>query len=318
MFEHILSLIQTYDRIIIHRHKNPDGDAIGSQVGLKHLILENYPQKEVYCVGDDPRRYAFVADSRPDEIPDALYDGALAIILDLSAPELVSDERYKLAKETARIDHHIFIAPIADAEVVDTDYESCCGLITELAIEAGWRMPDIAATALYTGMVTDSGRFRYDSVHAGTHRRASFLLRNPIDTGAIFRELYADTLASVQLRASFTMKIKTYGEHIAYIYTTYEEFLATGETAFNISRGMVGTMGDLSGIDIWANFTETEDGVLCELRSSRYNINPIAVKYGGGGHAKASGASLKDRDGAMAMLADLASLIQKEKEHEKL
>lgn len=314
MFEKIRARIAQYDKIIIYRHKNPDGDAIGSQVGLKHLILENYPHKTVYCVGDEPRRYAFIKDSAPDVITDKEYEGALAVILDLSAPELITDDRYKLAAEAVRIDHHIFIAPIAEDEVIDTDYESCCSLITELAMEAGWVMPDIAAEALYTGMVTDSGRFRYDSVSAGTFRRAAYLMQNKIDTTAIFGELYADDLSSVQLRASFVAKIRLYAEHIAYIYTTYEEFLATGETAFNISRGMVGTMSDLRGIDIWANFTETVDGVLCELRSSRYNINPIAVKYGGGGHAKASGATLKSREDAMAMLEDLEALIQKENE----
>ena len=68
---------------------------------------------------------------------------------------------------------------------------------------------------------------------------------------------------------------------------------------------MVNTMADIKGVDIWVNFTETEQGVLCEIRSNRYNINPIAVKYGGGGHQKASGATVADRDTAMAMLADL-------------
>ncbi len=312
MFEQILSLLNKYDRIIIHRHKNPDGDAIGSQVGLKHLILENLSGKEVYCVGDDPKRYSFIEDSTPDDIPDELYSGALAVILDLSAPELISDDRYKLAAATARIDHHIFIAPIADAEVINTNYESCCGLITELCIEAGWHMPQIAAKALYTGTVTDSGRFRYDSTDSDTFRRVSFLMKEKLDTTSIFSELYADNLASLQLRAAFTLKIKTLPSRIAYIYTTLEEFLKTGESAFTISRGMVGTMSDIRGIDIWANFTETEAGVLCELRSSRYNINPIAVKYGGGGHAKASGATLKNRDEAMLLLSDLEDLIKSE------
>ena len=78
---------------------------------------------------------------------------------------------------------------------------------------------------------------------------------------------------------------------------------------FSISRGMVGTMSDIRGVDIWANFTETENGVLCELRSSKYNINPIAVKYGGGGHAKASGATVKNREEVMAMLQDLEQLL---------
>ncbi len=309
MFEKIVKLIEKYDKIIIYRHKNPDGDAIGSQTGLKHLILENYKNKEVYCPGDDPRRYAFMEDSAPDEVKDGLFADALVIILDLSAPELLTDTRYTLAAATARIDHHIFIAPIAEEEVINTDYESCCGLITEMAIESGWKMPYIAVKALYTGTVTDSGRFRYDSVNSGTFRRVSFLMESKIDTGSIFSNLYSDNLASVQLRASFTMKIKTYKDRLAYIYTAKDEFIATGESAFNISRGMVGTMSDLKGIDIWANFTETEEGILCELRSSKYNINPVAVKYGGGGHAKASGATLKTKEEAEAMLSDLAELL---------
>jgi len=66
----------------------------------------------------------------------------------------------------------------------------------------------------------------------------------------------------------------------------------------------------LKGVDIWVNFTETEQGVLCELRSGKYNINPIAVKYGGGGHQKASGATVKDRNEAMQMLADLDRMME--------
>ncbi len=71
---------------------------------------------------------------------------------------------------------------------------------------------------------------------------------------------------------------------------------------------MVNIMSDIKGIDIWVNFTEKDDFVLCELRSSRYNINPVAVKYGGGGHKKASGADVKDFAMAMEMLADLKAL----------
>ena len=69
-------------------------------------------------------------------------------------------------------------------------------------------------------------------------------------------------------------------------------------------------MSDIRGVDIWVNFTETDSGVLCELRSSKYNINQIAVKYGGGGHLKASGATLKDRAEAEAMLSDLIALTK--------
>ena len=69
-------------------------------------------------------------------------------------------------------------------------------------------------------------------------------------------------------------------------------------------------MGDIRGVDIWVNFTEAEEGVLCEIRSSKYNINPIAVKYGGGGHEKASGATVPDRETAMRMLQDLDDMLK--------
>ncbi len=308
MFEAILEKIRTYDRIILHRHSNPDGDAIGSQVGLKHILNVNFPEKEVYAVGDPAKRYSFMADSVMDELPDEAWQGALAIILDCSAKALISDDRYTLAEATARIDHHIFCEAIADTEVTDTSYESCCGLIAEFARECSLRLNPIAATSLFTGMVTDSGRFRYDSTSSQTFRLAAYLMEQPIDTNEIYRNLYADDLAQKQLRAHFTTKIQVTPKNVAYIYTTQEEMKALNADTFTVSRGMVGTMADTKGIDIWVNFTETESGVLCELRSSRYNINPIAVKYGGGGHAKASGATVKDRETALAMLADLDQL----------
>ena len=108
MFEQILQTVKSYDRIIIHRHNNPDGDALGSQIGLKHILKENFPEKEILVVGDATRRYSFMDDSVMDTVPDEAYTGALAVILDTSAKALISDDRYTLADRTVRIDHHIF------------------------------------------------------------------------------------------------------------------------------------------------------------------------------------------------------------------
>ena len=308
MFEQVLQAIREYDTIIIHRHSRPDGDALGSQLGLKHLILENFPEKQVYAVGDDPRFFGFMEGSVMDTVADDMYAGALAIVLDSGASHLISDDRYKLAAKTVRIDHHIFVDKLADIEVIDTSFESCCGMIAELAFESGLRLNPLAAKSMYTGMVTDSGRFRYDGTTARTFRLASFLMEQKFDTNELFRGLYADDLSSKQLKAKFLLKIQVTQEGVAYIYTTAEEFQELNTDVFTISRGMTNTMADIRGVDIWVNFTETEKGVLCEIRSSRYNINPIAVKYGGGGHAKASGATVADRETAMAMLSDLNAI----------
>ena len=313
MFESIIALIEQYDKIIIHRHTKPDGDAMGSQIGLKKLIEANYPDKKVLCVGDGAGRYAFVQKDAPDTVSDEDFHGALAIILDTSAKALISDNRYETADATARIDHHIFCEKIAQTEVTDTSFESCCSLITALAMEAGWSMTREAATALYTGMVTDSGRFRYDSTTPETLRRAAFLLEAGIDTQDIYRNLYSDDFSYIRLRASFVLKVKFTENNVAYIYTTAQEAEECGVDTFTISRGMVGVMGEIRGVDIWVTFTETEQGVLCELRSSRYNVNPVAVKYGGGGHEKASGATVADRESAMLMLADLDKIAEENK-----
>lgn len=312
MFEQILELIRTYPRIILHRHKNPDGDALGSQMGLYQMLRDTFPEKEIYTVGDLTPRYTFMLNRPMDEIDDSLYAGALAIVLDTSAKSLISDERYALADATARIDHHIFVEQICETEVTDTSFESCCGLVTALAMEGGFTVSPVAAKALYTGMITDSGRFRYDSTSAQTFRMASFLMERRFDTADIYRNLYADELPYIKLRAKFTLKIQTTPERVAYIYTTREEAATYNADSFTLSRGMVNVMAEIRGIDTWVNFTEADSGVLCEIRSNRYNINPIAVKYGGGGHQKASGATLKDRDEAMHLLADLCKLSEVE------
>lgn len=311
MFKELLETIKKYDTIIIHRHTNPDGDALGSQIGLLHIIKANFPEKKVYAVGDMTKRYEFITESSPlNEITDDLYKNALAIVLDTSASSLISDDRYKTAKATARMDHHIFCEKICDVEVTDTSYESCCGLITDFAIACGLKIPVEGAKALFTGMVTDSGRFRYDSTTSQTFRLASRLLEEKFDTNEIYSKLYQDDYEHVLLRAKFILKIRFTDDGVAYIYTDKEEFESYGVSAFTISRGMVGTMSDLRGVDAWVNFTETSDGVLTEIRSSKYNINPVAVKYGGGGHQKASGATLKNREEAMLLLEDLNEIVR--------
>ncbi len=312
MFHKILQTIQKYDTIIIHRHKTPDGDALGSQIGLKALLKENFPEKSVYAVGDGAGRFAFMDGSIMDEIPDETYQGALAIILDCGSSHLISDERYKNAAATIRFDHHLYCEKIADEEVVETSYESCAGLVTAFGLAVGLQFSPVSAKAFYTGMVTDSGRFRYDSTSSETFRVASELLKTKFNLNEVYGGLYADDFRMVKLRAQFVLKIQFTDAGVAYIYTTKEELPTYGVDTFTISRGMVGTMSDLRGVDIWVKFTEDGEKVLVAIRPSKYNINPVAVKYGGGGHAKASGAAVKDRETAMALLADLTKIARGE------
>jgi len=309
VFQELLQTIRSHDTIIIHRHYRPDGDALGSQIGLMHLIRHNFPEKTVFIVGDDAGYLSFMPGAVMDPVADEAYSNALAIVLDTSSPQLISDDRWRSAKATARMDHHIYQGKFTDVEVIGQDYESCCGLVAQFALDCGLALNADAARALYTGMVTDSGRFRYDGTNARTCRLAAFLREQAFSTEEIFRGLYSETVENKQLRAKFVLKIQLTEKNVAYTYTTREEVRQLGIDTFTASRGMVNVMADLKGVDLWVNFTETDEGILCELRSSGRNINPVAVKYGGGGHAKASGATVPDRGTAMKMLEDLNNLM---------
>lgn len=311
MISKAFDAIKNHDVIIIHRHSNPDGDAMGSQLGLKHVLQTNFPDKKIYAVGDSAGRFSFMEDSVMDEISDEFYEGALAIVLDTSAKSLISDDRYTLAEQTLRIDHHIFVEDIADIDIDDTSFESCCGLVTYLVREWGLEVDSKAAKALYTGIVTDSGRFYYDSTSPRTFDLASFLLSKGFNPAEIYSNLYVDTYENVRKRAEFVLSIKFSKNNVAYSYSDKECVAKLGMEAQSVSRGFVNTMGDLKGVDAWVNFTECEQGVLCEIRSKNLNINQIAVAHGGGGHLKASGATLKDRQEAMQVLDELDALVEK-------
>ena len=189
MFEEMLRIMQAYDTIVIHRHSNPDGDALGSQIGLKHLLQDNYPGKIVYMTGDEAGMYAFMKDSVMDTVEDSVFPQALSVILDTSGKTLINDGRYEKAEATARIDHHLYLGQIAQTEVIDSSFESCCGLIAQMAVECHWKVSDLAAESLYIGMVTDSGRFRYDSTSARTFRLAAMLMEHDFDMRSIVRSM---------------------------------------------------------------------------------------------------------------------------------
>ena len=308
----ILNKIKEYDTIFLFRHIRNDGDCVGATKGMKAILQASFPEKKIYLIDNDCSAYLSFLGPEDEEVDEACYAGALAIVLDTGTQNRISNKNFALCKELIKIDHHIPVDNYGDLNWVEEERSSACEMVVDFydTFRDQLQLTKEAALYLYTGMVTDSGRFRYDSTSAQTFRLASFLMEQEFDTNEIFGKLYADDLGRVQMKAKFILKIQLTENRVAYIYTTREEMEELKADTFSISRGMVGTMSDIKGVDIWVNFTETERGVLCELRSSRFNINPVAVKYGGGGHAKASGATVRDRAEAMAMLADLDATME--------
>ena len=311
MFYKIYNKIKEYDTIIIHRHCRPDGDALGSQIGLKEAILATFPTKCVKVVGDMIERYSWLG--KMDEIEDELYNNALVIVCDCGAEKLISDERYNKGKYLIKIDHHIPQGEYGDLAYVDTSRESCAGVIAQFVKETEMVMSKDAAFALFSGIVTDSGRFRYSQTNSKTFEIASYLMEYDIDTETIYNKIYIEKLANIKLRAKLILKFKTTNDGVAYLINTKEDVARYGLPIFDISRGMVNIMSGIEGINVWSNFTETETGeVYCEFRSNGANVNKVATMFGGGGHLQASGCTLSNKKEIKYVIRELNKVAKGE------
>lgn len=308
MYNKIKELIEKYNTIIIHRHFNPDGDAYGSQMGLKHVIEENYPNKSVYAVGD-VNQFAFIGDV--DHIEDEIYKGALVIIVDVSVSHLISDNRYTLADHVIVIDHHLNPSNVADTELNDSTHIACAQIIADFAIEMNLEVSKKAAKALFTGIATDSGRFKYPATSAKTFEIAAFLISKGIDIQEIYERLYTETFNFKKLRGYFINNFQLTEKKVAFMKNDLSVKDHFNVSTFTVSRAMVNQMADLENVEIWANFTLNEEQqVFVELRSKRHSIVHIARKYGGGGHALACGCTINSLEESELVLNDLDQFLE--------
>ncbi len=309
MYDKIYQLIKEYKTIIIHRHEKPDGDALGSQLGLKLAILETFPDKNVFAVGDTTEYLNYLGNM--DEVDDELYNEALVLVLDSGAEYLISDKRFSMGKVVVKIDHHIPQGKYGDIALVNTKYESCAGLVTHFIKKTKMKLNSAAANLLFTGIVTDSGRFRFSSVSSRTFDAASYLMKFGVNLDNIYTKLYTDSLKNVLLKARMTLKFEILDCGLAYCKNSYQDVLETGLSPYSLARSIVNNMAGIKEINVWATFTELEDGrIIIELRSSGKNVNQIAVKYGGGGHIQASGATISGYEELELVIEDLIKLAK--------
>ena len=311
MFTHIYNKIKEYNEIIIHRHQKPDGDALGSQLGLKEAIISTFPTKTVKAVGDDLGRYSWMG--KMDEAKREEYKDALVIILDCGSERLISDERYKEASYVIKIDHHIPQGSYGNFSYVNTESESCASIVAEFLFDKKFVINQTAASLLFTGIVTDSGRFRYSSTTSRTYKIVSKLMESNIDTETIYNKIYVDKLKNVKIKAKMVDKFKVLDSGVAYLINTKEDIEKIGLPIFDVSRGMVNVMAGIEEVSVWASFSEDTNGdIYCEFRSNGKNINSVAVKYGGGGHLQASGATVKSFETVKKIIEDLEKVARGE------
>ena len=307
----ILDKIEQYGTIIVSRHIRPDGDAIGSTKGLVKILRDTYPDKKIYLVNEDYSSYlAFLGGE--DTVPEETYDGALQIIIDTGTEDRISNSNYKRAKEIIKIDHHIDDKPYGDISWVEDFRSSACEMIADfyLTFKDRLKMSPEAATYIYLGMVTDSGRFRFEGVTGNTLRIAGAILDCGVQTEKLFAHLYVDDVETLKLKSYVYDNMKITKNGVAYIYMSEEvqkKFNLTQEAASDT----VGELSEIRGSLIWIAFIDNtaKKSIRVRLRSRFLGINELANKYHGGGHKMASGATVYSREEMNALIEDADKLL---------
>ena len=307
----ILNKIKEYDRIVIFRHKRPDGDAVGSTLGLRGILRLTYPNKEIVVNNTDYSDYVGFLGDEDEARPDEFYAEALGIVIDTATEDRVSNPRYALCRELCKIDHHIPKESYGDYQWVEEHRSSACEMIAAFyaAFRDELKIDVESATRIYAGMVTDSGRFRFRSVSGDTLRLAGMLLDAGVDTDHLYANLYMKEFHTLKFQSHVYERMRMTPHGVAYVYinrATRKKFGLTFEEACTA----VGYMDSIKGSLIWIAFIQADDGsVRVRLRSRFVTISEVAEKYSGGGHACASGATVHSRKEMKALLADADSRL---------
>jgi bifunctional oligoribonuclease and PAP phosphatase NrnA len=312
----ILEKIKEYQTIIIHRHQRPDLDAIGSQMGLKLLLESQFPEKKIFVVGE-LNTMSYLA--KMDEVKGETYQDALVIITDVAVSHMISDVRYQLAKEIIIIDHHENDTDVERVSIhyKDTSYNSACEMIIDFAKTHGFHLSKDAATYLYGGMVTDSGRFLYLKNPERTFLLASYVSHYHPNIQDLYNYLYTESLSKRLLKNQFSTFELT-KENVAYRINSKALIESTGEDFQSISRGMVNQMAGIKEVLIWGSFSEDQNGsYVAELRSREIPIVDVAKKYGGGGHLNACGATLDHIEKVYQLIEDLNEKVKLHDKHSR-
>lgn len=311
-FDEIINSIKEFDTIIIHRHQRSDPDAFGSQLGLKAVIENSFPNKKVFAVGLNNPGLEWVG--KMDEVPDSQYNDALVIVTDTADTPRIDDSRFNRGAKLIKIDHHPNLDAYGDISYVDDSASSTSELIIRLVNESKGELKLDTASArfLYIGIIGDTGRFMY-ATHPSTLNSAAELLEYKIDASAINREMSSITLAQARFAGRVQRELKV-EDGVGFI-TISQTMTQSAELGNSGTEFVVGIPGNIEEVKVWAIFDEQKDfsdgeRYRVRLRSKNIPIQEIAINHRGGGHDFASGAKAKDENEIKEIINELKQVVK--------
>lgn len=316
MHKEIFRLIKKYDSIVISRHVGADVDALGSQLGLKKVIENTFPNKKVYAVGAYSSKFKFMGSLDKEENID--YKNSLLIVLDTPIIKRIDIDDISLFAYKIKIDHHPFEEKFCDIELIDENKSSTCEMIIDLCNNTKLKLDKDSAEKLYMGVVADTNRFMYPCTSPTTMILCANLIKDyNLDISELYPKMYMRNINEIRFIGYVFDNIKVTKNGVGYISITdkiQKEYMVDPASAGN----MVSELTNILELLTWVTFSEDKkmDMVRVSIRSRGPIINELAMEYNGGGHKLASGIRLKNFDNVDEIVTKLDKICKKYKEDE--
>lgn len=316
IFKEIYKEIKKYDKIVIARHLRVDPDALASQLGLKQLILNTFPNKKVYAVGVGASKFKYMG--QLDKLTDDMYKDSLLIILDTPDQKRVDIDGFEKFEKTIKIDHHPFVEKFCDIEYIDEDASSTCEIILDFVYNTKLDLDKVSSELLFQGVVSDTNRFTTINTSSKTFDLIKKLICDTnIDFTSLYDNLYSRPLSEIRLEGYIAQNLVVTENGLGYIKLTDDvirEFSVDSASPGN----MINNFNYINEILVWAFVSEDKKNNVkrITIRSRGPKVNDVASKHNGGGHERASGArveTFKEADILLKELDDLCKSYRSEK-----
>ena len=300
--EQVAAELRSRDRFLLTTHEGPDGDALGSLLGMHHLLTQLGKDSVMFLAAKEfplPIEYRFMPlEEVFHEPPADVADRTIVFLdcgnIDRMPVDFLKNDGHRLIN----IDHHHDNTHFGHVNLVDEEASCTAEIVYELALLLGAEVTSEIASALYVGLVTDTGRFMYENTDARTHRIAAALIDAGVDVDDTYRRLYEHVpLEKLRLVSRALEKIERRCEGtLALTYITAEDYAATGADEA-MTEGIIDHLRSLDGARVAALVRDLADRgraarkVSLRSRDGEVDVSAIARKHGGGGHVRAAGFS---------------------------
>lgn len=306
--------IKNSKNILLVSHINPDGDTLGSMCALYSLIKDNYKKKcDMTAVSKIPSIYnfiPFIGEVKHIEEFDLSREYDLVINLDVAALDRCADAQtlFHKAKSTINIDHHETNIAYADLNIIKSDASATAEVLVEIALNLNWKISLDSAICLYTGIVTDTGCFKFSNTTQKTMEFAGKLIGLGVNPSDIYQKCYESNSKDMVLFQSYCVNKAKFVNNDKIAYTTVykkdlEKFNSNGE---DFTDGLTEKLRAIKTTEIAfvvKELTPTTSKV--SMRSKEKNIANVCSAFGGGGHKLAAGAVIKSNtENAIKMILE--------------